>query len=160
WSPGEPGPHSLRDRDGSRPRPQGSPAPPLSTARALDDAHQRSDTQDRPVLSRPASPLLAAAVLPALLWAPPSWRAAVPEAAAASAGQPVVLPVAGPSSVLRGFEPPPAGTPWLPGHRGVDLAAAAWSSIRSAASGVVAFAGPVGGHGVVVVRSGPLRWTY
>ena len=96
-------------------------------------------------------------MLPVLLWAPPAWRAAPASPVHAVRA---VLPVAGPPVVLRGFEPPPVGQPWLSGHRGVDLAAAAWSSVRSAAPGVVAFAGPVAGRGVVVVRAGPLRWTY
>jgi murein DD-endopeptidase MepM/ murein hydrolase activator NlpD len=51
--------------------------------------------------------------------------------------------------VLRGFDPP--DQPWLPGHRGVDLAAGAFSLVRAAGAGVVAFAGPLAGRGVVSV---------
>lgn len=51
--------------------------------------------------------------------------------------------------VLRGFDPP--ATPYGPGHRGVDLAAAAGRPIRAAAGGTVTFAGPVAGRGVVVL---------
>jgi len=72
----------------------------------------------------------------------------------------LVLPLAAPLVVLRGFYPPPADQPWLPGHRGVDLAAPAWAPVRSASAGGVGFAGPLAGRGVVVVRSGTLRWTY
>ncbi|MFI9051283.1 peptidoglycan DD-metalloendopeptidase family protein [Streptomyces sp. NPDC053427] len=66
-------------------------------------------------------------------------------------------------AVLRGWEPPP--TPWAAGHRGVDLAAAAGTTVRAAAPGRVAFAGSVAERGVLTIelsRSGrpPLRTTY
>ncbi|MFF8741828.1 peptidoglycan DD-metalloendopeptidase family protein [Streptomyces californicus] len=72
-------------------------------------------------------------------------------------------PLAGRPAVLRGWEPP-AG-PYGPGHRGVDLAAAAGSRVLAAADGRVSFAGRVAGRGVLAVevaRSGspPLRITY
>lgn len=73
-------------------------------------------------------------------------------------------PVAGPGArgrplVLRGFEPP--ATAWAAGHRGVDLAATPEAAVRSAATGEVAFAGPVAGVPVVVVAlPGGLRTTY
>ncbi|MEP6851225.1 MAG: M23 family metallopeptidase [bacterium] len=51
--------------------------------------------------------------------------------------------------VLRPFQPP--RTQYGPGHRGVDLALAAGGLVRAAATGVVSFAGPVAGRGVVVV---------
>jgi murein DD-endopeptidase MepM/ murein hydrolase activator NlpD len=51
--------------------------------------------------------------------------------------------------VERGFDPPT--TAYGAGHLGVDLRAAPGSVIRSAADGVVSFAGPVAGRGVVVV---------
>jgi murein DD-endopeptidase MepM/ murein hydrolase activator NlpD len=65
-------------------------------------------------------------------------------------------PVPGP--VLRGFSPPPVD--WLPGHRGVDLAARPGEPVRVVADGVVTFAGPLAGRGVVVVQHGELRTTY
>jgi len=83
--------------------------------------------------------------------------------AAALAGPPRpgswVQPVAGADvHVVRGFEPPERR--WLPGHRGVDLAASAGSTVRAAGAGVVTHAGTVAGRGVVVVSHGDLRTTY
>lgn len=64
----------------------------------------------------------------------------------------------GPDRVVRDFDPP--AQPWLPGHRGVDLAGQAGQAVRSAGAGVVTFAGVIAGVGVVSVTSGPLRTTY
>jgi murein DD-endopeptidase MepM/ murein hydrolase activator NlpD len=69
-----------------------------------------------------------------------------------------VWPLA-PPSVVRRFDPPPE--PWLAGHRGVDLAGAVGDPITSTGPGVVVFAGPVAGRGVVsVLHAGGLRTTY
>jgi len=51
--------------------------------------------------------------------------------------------------VIAPFDPPEHD--WLPGHRGVDLDAAAGEPVRSPAPGVVTFAGPVAGRDVLVV---------
>jgi murein DD-endopeptidase MepM/ murein hydrolase activator NlpD len=51
-------------------------------------------------------------------------------------------PVSGP--VIRGFEPP-AG-PYAAGHRGIDIASPKGSRVRTAAAGVVAFAGRIAGE--------------
>jgi murein DD-endopeptidase MepM/ murein hydrolase activator NlpD len=59
------------------------------------------------------------------------------------------LPLLGQLRVLRRFEPPP--TPYAAGHRGVDLEARAGPVVLAAGSGVVTFAGPVAGRGVVVI---------
>jgi murein DD-endopeptidase MepM/ murein hydrolase activator NlpD len=68
-------------------------------------------------------------------------------------------PLDGVPVVVRRFDPPPQ--PWLPGHRGVDLAAAPGATVRAAGPGVVAFAGTVAGRGVVSVQhAGGLRTTY
>ncbi|MEU7777360.1 murein hydrolase activator EnvC family protein [Micromonospora sp. SD19] len=68
-------------------------------------------------------------------------------------------PVDGPPRLVRRFDPPPR--PWLPGHRGVDLAAPAAAVIRSAGAGTVLFAGPVAGRPVVTVgHPDGLRTTY
>jgi murein DD-endopeptidase MepM/ murein hydrolase activator NlpD len=52
--------------------------------------------------------------------------------------------------VVRRFELP--AQRWLPGHRGVDLAAPAGATVYSAGAGVVHFAGSVAGKPVVSVR--------
>jgi murein DD-endopeptidase MepM/ murein hydrolase activator NlpD len=68
-------------------------------------------------------------------------------------------PLSGSPTVTRPFEPPPER--WLPGHRGVDLGAAAGATVRSAGPGVVAFAGMVAGRPLVSVdHAGGLRTTY
>ncbi|GAA0473072.1 hypothetical protein Aca07nite_14560 [Actinoplanes capillaceus] len=67
-------------------------------------------------------------------------------------------PVTSPT-VLRRFDPPPQ--PWLAGHRGVDLGAAAGAVVRSAGAGVVLHAGTIAGRGVIsVAHAGGLRTTY
>lgn len=68
-------------------------------------------------------------------------------------------PVDGPPRLVRPFDPPPR--PWLPGHRGVDLAAAPGARVRAAGSGMVLFAGLVAGRPVVTVgHTDGLRTTY
>ncbi|MFZ3395705.1 M23 family metallopeptidase [Rhodococcus sp. 7Tela_A2] len=62
-------------------------------------------------------------------------------------------------AVTRAFDPPDRN--WLPGHRGVDLAASPGQHVRSAGDGVVVFAGTVAGKPVVSVdHPGGLRTTY
>ncbi|RVW09860.1 M23 family metallopeptidase [Prescottella agglutinans] len=61
--------------------------------------------------------------------------------------------------VVRAFEKPAQN--WLPGHRGVDLAAAPGQSVLAAGAGTVVFAGTVAGKPVVSVdHPGGLRTTY
>src|SRR5690349_22598605 len=61
--------------------------------------------------------------------------------------------------VVRRFDPP--ARPWLPGHRGADLAAAPGAVIRAAGAGTIVFSGRVAGRGVVsVAHPGGLRTTY
>jgi murein DD-endopeptidase MepM/ murein hydrolase activator NlpD len=67
-------------------------------------------------------------------------------------------PVEG-ARVVRRFDPPPQ--PWLPGHRGADLAAAPGARVRAAGAGMIVFAGEIAGRGVVsVAHPGGLRTTY
>lgn len=68
-------------------------------------------------------------------------------------------PLAGTPRVVTPFDPP--AQPWLPGHRGVDLAASPGASVLAAGAGTVAFAGTIAGVGVVSIdHSGGLRTTY
>lgn len=62
-------------------------------------------------------------------------------------------------AVTRPFQAP--STPYGPGHRGVDLAAAPGQQVLAAGPGVVIFAGQVAGDGVVSIdHDGGLRTTY
>jgi murein DD-endopeptidase MepM/ murein hydrolase activator NlpD len=75
------------------------------------------------------------------------------------AGGPYRWPLDGRPAVVRPFAPPPR--PWLPGHRGVDLAGTAGAPVFAAGNGVVAFAGLVAGKPVVSVdHPNGLRTTY
>lgn len=66
---------------------------------------------------------------------------------------------AGPLEPSAGFDPPPE--PWLSGHRGVDLDAAAGREVVAAGSGTVVFADVLAGRGVVSIdHPGGLRTTY
>ncbi|MET7749456.1 M23 family metallopeptidase [Micromonospora sp. NPDC005367] len=68
-------------------------------------------------------------------------------------------PVDAPPRPVRRFDPPPL--PWLPGHRGVDLAVAVGAPVRAAGPGTVLFAGMVAGRPVVTVgHADGLRTTY
>ncbi|OKL55200.1 hypothetical protein BSZ39_00035 [Bowdeniella nasicola] len=61
--------------------------------------------------------------------------------------------------VLRAFQPP--AIRWERGHRGVDLAYPVGSQVYAAGAGRVAFAGAIGGKGVVAIEhASGLRTTY
>ncbi|WFE38928.1 peptidoglycan DD-metalloendopeptidase family protein [Micromonospora sp. WMMD998] len=129
-----------------------------------------------PASSPPAVPASSASSLPAVpasaVGAPPS-AAPVPSAALPPPAGPVPSaalppatnaarfrwPLPGPPRLARRFDPPPE--PWLPGHRGVDLAAEPGAAVHAAGGGTVLFAGPVAGRPVVTVGHGDgLRTTY
>ncbi|WP_432117869.1 peptidoglycan DD-metalloendopeptidase family protein [Streptomyces sp. bgisy032] len=85
----------------------------------------------------------------------------VPDGSVPTVGR--AWPVGSRPVVLRGWEPP--ATVYGPGHRGVDLAAAARAPVRAVAAGTVSFAGRVAGKGVVSVEltgtgTPALRTTY
>jgi murein DD-endopeptidase MepM/ murein hydrolase activator NlpD len=68
-------------------------------------------------------------------------------------------PLDGVPQVVRPFAPPPK--PWMPGHRGVDLAALPGATVRAAGAGWVRFAGQLAGRGVISIEhAGGLRTTY
>ncbi len=71
----------------------------------------------------------------------------------------VRLAVATAPPVVRPFDLPERN--WLPGHRGVDLAAVPGQTVLAAGAGTVVFAGTVAGKPVVSVdHPGGLRTTY
>jgi hypothetical protein len=84
-----------------------------------------------------------------------TWPLVGPEPA-----RPWAYPLDGRPMVIHEFAPPPQLQPWRRGNRGVDLAATAGAVVRAAGAGVVGFAGPLAGRGVVVIIHGPLRTTY
>lgn len=89
------------------------------------------------------------------------FASAAPFAGAAPGGpRPAMVgPVPGPLSVVAAFDPP--ARRWLPGHRGVDLAAEPYSPVLSPADGTVSFAGAVAGRPVLSIdHGGGLRTTY
>jgi murein DD-endopeptidase MepM/ murein hydrolase activator NlpD len=68
-------------------------------------------------------------------------------------------PLAPAPAVVTPFRPP--DHPYGPGHRGVDLAGVPGRPVLAARGGIVVFAGPVGGRGVVSVQHDDgLRTTY
>jgi murein DD-endopeptidase MepM/ murein hydrolase activator NlpD len=93
------------------------------------------------VPARPLAPILAGGL---------ALTAAVAAAAGAEdATSPAALPTFGTydwpvdGPVIRGFDA--AETPYGPGHRGIDIAAAPGTTVRAAGDGVVAFAGRIAG---------------
>ncbi|TCN37628.1 peptidase M23-like protein [Kribbella orskensis] len=111
-----------------------------------------SSTAARPNLTPRA---LAALLLAALPWLLPAPATAAP---VPTAPPEAVWPLDPRPAVIRGFERPPK--PWLPGHRGLDLAGSPGQPVRSATSGTITYAGPLAGRGVIVVSRGPIRTTY
>ncbi len=84
---------------------------------------------------------------------------AAPSAAVDPAPDPVgVWPLLPRPEVVTGFDPPDVR--WSPGHRGVDLSGQVGQRVRVALPGVVTYAGPIAGRGVVVVSHGETRTTY
>ncbi|GAB3664482.1 hypothetical protein GCM10027589_28590 [Actinocorallia lasiicapitis] len=67
-------------------------------------------------------------------------------------------PVPPPVRIIRRYAPPPL--PWLPGHRGVDLAAAPGDPVHATGPGRITFARDLAGRGVITITHGQLRTTY
>lgn len=60
--------------------------------------------------------------------------------------------------IVHTYNPP--AKPWLPGHRGIDLAGTPGQPVLAATNGTITYAGPVAGRSVVVITHGPQRTTY
>lgn len=90
------------------------------------------------LLAAPAGPSAATAAR----WSDPGW----------------VWPLEPTPTVVRAFDPPQG--PYASGHRGVDLSGSAAQPVLAIGAGVVTFARPIAGRGVVVVQHGELRSTY
>lgn len=70
-----------------------------------------------------------------------------------------VVPPLEPMTVIRPFEPPPS--PWLAGHRGVDLLASTGQVVRTPVAAVVSFTGVIAGRPVLVLAlDSGLRTTF
>lgn len=102
--------------------------------------------------------LLGTAAAAAMPVADPSGAAAeapVPPAA----GQRFRWPLGPPHHVVRPFRPP--AHRYGSGHRGVDIAAAPKAAVHAAAAGVVVYAGPLAGRGVISIQhANGIRTTY
>ncbi|MET9274639.1 M23 family metallopeptidase [Kribbella sp. NPDC003557] len=99
------------------------------------------------------------ALLP-LAAAPPA-PAAIPPVHAAlplATPPPAAWPLQPRPEVVHGFELP--AKPWLPGHRGVDLAGRPGQPVLAATPGTITYAGPLAGRGVITITAGPRRTTY
>ena len=94
--------------------------------------------------------LAAAAACLLVTWALPS--------TAAEPGGVFSPPLPPPLTVVAVFALP--AQPWLPGNRGVDLAAATGEPVRAATEGGVLYAGELAGRGVVSIGRGGLRVSY
>ena len=100
-----------------------------------------------------------ALLVAAVLWAVLLSADGPAGAGLAAAATGFVLPLPPPPVVLTPFAPP--ADRFGVGHRGVDLAAPEGSAVLAAGPGVVVFAGPLAGRGVVSIEhDGGLRTTY
>lgn len=119
---------------------------PISAIPARASTHRRQ----RRALALSAAFALAVAVFVTV-------RGALPALASEASGG-WVAPLPGSLNVVGPFDPP--SERWLAGHRGVDLSAPSGTTVRSAGSGVVTFAGTVAGRGVLTIAHASGRTTY
>ena len=93
-----------------------------------------------------AASVTGAGTMPAASGAPDSSGGPLPSRTAAGRW---AWPLDPRPEVVRRFDRP--DQPWLPGHRGVDLAASAGQSVRAPSAGRISWTGVVAGRAVVVV---------
>lgn len=129
--------------------------PPGGTCRRGDLPRVRPRSEVLLAVPSPHCPTRRRALLIALLCTPPlACAPAAPPPAIPSAVRAAVSPDTStraacrtapvPGPVTDGFRPPPR--PWAAGNRGLEYASTPGTPVRAAASGTVAFAGPVGGR--------------
>ncbi|MGW4643801.1 murein hydrolase activator EnvC family protein [Sphaerisporangium sp. NPDC004334] len=120
----------------------------------------------RPTSAAPSSPTRPTSAVSPPLATQPGSAASPPSAPGGTASSDApgdqarwVPPVQGHVRVLRHFAPP--ARPWLAGHRGTDLAVRPGQRVRAVGPGIVGYAGPFAGRGVVmIVHPNGLRTTY
>lgn len=133
---------------------------PAFGAPSLGLADQDHRTPEQRAVALALAPVIRVAWLPVavehlLVASHPSGRLAAVSDGPARWG----WPLAGHPAVIGPYDPPPE--PWLPGHRGVDLAGTAGEPVRAVADGVVSYSGQIDGVGVVsVLHRGGVRSTY
>jgi murein DD-endopeptidase MepM/ murein hydrolase activator NlpD len=128
----------------------------LATAAVLTPTLAKAEPPGPSIDRRPVETIEAAVPLSSLLHA--NRTPTESDSGTAPASGPWRAPVGG-LDLLTGFDPPPQR--WLPGHRGVDLAANTDLPVSAAGSGTVVFADDLAGRGVVsIVHSNGLRTTY
>ena len=151
---------SLRDKP-----PLVEPAPTLSTGPDSPARFSPSHLHLSSMTPLPLAPLLAPLALPLL--APLTPPLLTPDLAPIT---PAVLrplmpqlpdavwPLDPRPRIVHAYDPP--AKPWLPGHRGIDLAGTPGQPVLAATNGTITYAGPVAGRSVVVITHGPQRTTY
>ncbi|MFC7656859.1 M23 family metallopeptidase [Pseudonocardia benzenivorans] len=147
-------PHPRRREPGVRTDGDGpgGARPPRTTTVGLDARRRTADLPGTVPGGRPPH---------ASGGARPPAGAAAPDDPSADAGRQARYgwPLRPVPRIGQRFRAPP--NPWSPGHRGVDLVGAPGQEVRAARDGVVAFAGPLAGRGVVsVLHPDGLRTTY
>lgn len=153
-SPACPAVHTLRRDGAARDPPRGT----LTAVRIRDGARRHGRRAPLLLAVLPTSILLVTALLvvvPRLVAVP---RAALKAATGVavtvgSSDEPTgsyTWPLVPPHPVVRGFRPP--SSRFGPGHRGVDLATRIGTAVLAAGDGVVVYAGPLAGRGVVSIE--------
>ncbi len=128
---------------------------PWPAAAAQQEAGGAEDAEPEALLWGPArlAPMLTRWMVPAGARAEAGGSASVP---AAGAWQ---WPLPGTPEVVRAFDPPEH--PWLPGHRGIDLAGLSYAPVLAVADGVVTHSGSIAGVGTVsITHPSGIRSTY
>ncbi|MGW0521045.1 peptidoglycan DD-metalloendopeptidase family protein [Crossiella sp. NPDC003009] len=134
------------------PMPHSTPTPPVTTpALTPTPAPVRTALVVHPVIAAMALALLTAALAGCAVAGadPTAVRSATPPSLSPASTR-WTWPLPGRPPVLRRFTPPQHR--YGPGHRGIDLGAPPGTPVLAAATGVVTFAGPVAGRGVVTLH--------